>query len=233
MPLETSRAPVSASPLWIIALFIALSEVTAGVASITTNDVARLIFACFAVAFPAVVFGTFIWLLIKHAPKLYAPGQYSKDITPEIYRIGIRRADSMFIGQAVAKSVAPLIGGYEGTEGDAAVARVAEKFAAALDESIITVNLEALKPGARDLSIPSTLESGIQDILNEIYFTLEPAVPVASYDPSWILVDKDGNPYGSMGISWASKRGLVDDPRTINEVGISPGMRLAAVPKRR
>jgi len=107
--LDTSNAPASASPLWIIALFIALSEATAGVAAIITNGVARLIFAVFAVSFPTVVFVVFVWLLVKHAPNLYAPGQYSKDITPEMYRSGIRRDERIFIGRAFAESMAPLL----------------------------------------------------------------------------------------------------------------------------
>jgi hypothetical protein len=72
MPIDVSKAPSAASPLWVIALFIALSEATAGGAAITTNGTTRLIFACFAVAFPSIVFGVFVWLLIKHAPNLYA-----------------------------------------------------------------------------------------------------------------------------------------------------------------
>jgi hypothetical protein len=60
MPINVSRAPAAASPLWIIALFIALSEATAGAAAITTNGVTRIIFACFAVAFPTLVFLVFV-----------------------------------------------------------------------------------------------------------------------------------------------------------------------------
>jgi hypothetical protein len=102
-----------------------------------------MIFACFAVAFPTVVFVVFVWLLIRHAPNLYAPGQYSRDITPEIYRIGISRADSVFFGRAVAESVVPLLGqAGQGEDHDAVVRQVALRFEAAVEESSVTVSLE-------------------------------------------------------------------------------------------
>ena len=234
MPLDSSRAPTSASPLWIIALFIALSEATAGVAAATTDGAARLIFACFAATFPVIVLFVFVWLLVKHAPKLYAPGQYSKEITPEIYRIGISRADSIFIGQAVAKTVVPLLGGDDqGEDRDTAVARLAQRFADAVDESSIVVNLDILKPGAKNLHIPVSLETGIQSMLNEIYFALSSAVEPATYDRSWVLTDDDDNEYSGMGMSWAAEQKLDEDPRTLLEVGILPGSHLTAVPKKR
>jgi hypothetical protein len=232
MPLDISRAPASASPLWVIALFIALSEATAGVAAMTTNGVARLIFACFAVTFPAAVFGVFVWLLVKHAPKLYSPSQYSKEITPEIYRIGISMADSIFIGQAVAKTVVPLLGGDDrGEDHDATVARVARNFTDAVKESSIVVDIGMLKPKAKPLYIPVSMETGIQGVLDEIYFALEPQVEPFKYDQTWVLVDDDGTDYSDMGMSWANKQNLDEDPRTIADVGMLPGSRLMAVAK--
>jgi hypothetical protein len=233
VPLDSSRAPTSASPLWIIALFIALSEATAGAAAAITDGAARLIFACFAATFPVIVLFVFVWLLVKHAPKLYAPGQYSKEITPEIYRIGISRADSIFIGQAVAKTVVPLLGEGQGEDRDTAVARVAQRFADAVDESSIVVNLGVLKPGAKNLHIPVSSDTGIQSVLNEIYFALSPAVEPVTYDRFWVLIDDDNNEYSGMGMSWADEQDLEADPRTILEVGILPGSRLTAVPKKR
>lgn len=232
MPLDVSKAPASASPLWVIALFIALSEATAGAAAITTNGAARLIFACFAVAFPAAVFGVFVWLLIKHAPKLYSPGQYSRDITPEIYRLGISRADSIFLGRAMAETVVPLLGNNsEGDTHDARVEQVVRRFEAAVEESSIIVSLHPLKPNSKLLHLPVSGETKVQALLNEIFFELDPVVEPASYDRSWVLIDEDGRQYTDMGISWAEEHNLMGDNRSISEVGISPGCRLTAIAK--
>jgi hypothetical protein len=54
-PINTTSAPRAPSPLWIIALFIALSEFMAGVAVIATSGRTQMVFAVFAVVFPAVV----------------------------------------------------------------------------------------------------------------------------------------------------------------------------------
>jgi hypothetical protein len=235
MPLDVSKAPSSASPLWVIALFIALSEATAGVAAITTNGTARLIFACFAVAFPSIVFGVFVWLLIKHAPNLYAPGQYSREITPEIYRTGISRADSVFLGRAVAEAVVPFLAEDDkDTARDAAVDQAARRFEAAIQESSVTVSLDLMIPGAEALQIPVTADTAVQSLLDQVYFALPPSIKPGTYGSAWILIGKDNTPYADMGMSWAQKTlNRTRDPRTIADVGILPGDHLAAVVKGR
>jgi len=236
MPLDVSKAPATASPLWIIALFIALSEATAGVAAITTNGSTRLIFACFAVSFPVAVFVVFVWLLIRHAPNLYAPGQYSSDITPEIYRtgigVGISQAQSLFFARAVAETVVPPPGEHSGGEDrDAVVAQVAQRFEAAVAESSVTVSLARLKPGAERLQIPVTEGTRVDSLLDAIYFALEPAVKPFTYEQTWVLIDERGTEYSDMGTEWARRRNLPRDSRPIADVGIVPGSQLTAVAK--
>jgi hypothetical protein len=229
MPIDFSRAPASASPLWIIALFIALSEATAGAAAITTNGVTRLIFACFAVLFPSAVFAVFVWMLVKHAPNLYAPAQYSSEITPEIYRsgIGLSRSESVFLGRVVAEATVPP--GANGEDRDDMVRQVAQRFEAAVKESSVTVSLGNLKPRADLLQIPVAENMEIDHFLNSIYFALSPAVEPFTYGRAWILVDEHGREYTDMGTIWANSRNLPSDLRPITEVGIEPGSRLTAV----
>lgn len=231
MPLDVTRAPASASPLWIIALFIALSEATAGVAAITTDGSARLIFACFAVSFPTIVFAVFVWLLIRHAPNLYAPGQYSKEITPEIYRsgIGISRAESLFLGRAVAETVVPLLEGDEGESREVVVEQVARRFETAVAESSITVRINRIKPGAEALQIPVTEDTTVDSFLDFIYFALRPAVKPFTYRETWVLADEQGSEYSEMGTIWARRQNLASDARHLTEVGIVPGSILTAV----
>jgi hypothetical protein len=219
----------------VIALFIALSEATAGGAAITTNGTTRLIFACFAVAFPSIVFGVFVWLLIKHAPNLYAPGQYSKEITPEIYRAGISRADSAFLGRAVAEAIVPLVAeDDQDTARDAAVEQAARRFETAIQESSVTVSLDLMIPGAEALQIPVTPETPVQSLLDKVYFALPPSIKPGTYGSAWVLIGKDNTSYADMGMSWAQRTlGVTKDPRTVADVGIRPGDYLTAVVKRR
>lgn len=234
MPIDVSKAPSSASPLWIIALFIALSEATAGVAAVVTNGSTRIIFACFAVTFPAVVFAVFVWLLIKHAPNLYAPGQYSRDITPEIYRLGISRDDSILIGRAVAESVVPLFGDkFQEAPHSVVVQEVVDRFEAAVEESSVVVSLKLFKPVSDPLQIAVSSSTRIQSLLDRIYFALKPAVRPFTYGKTWLLIDEHGTEYREMGTLWAEMHGLEDDTRFIDAVGIGPGKHLTAVPMKR
>lgn len=221
--------------MWIIALFIALSEATAGVAAITTSGSARLIFACFAVAFPTLVFVVFIWLLVKHAPKLYAPGQYSSDITPEVYRTGISRADTLFLGRAVAKTVAPLLGGADGGEAaqEAVVEQVARRFEAAVEESIVEVNLFPLTADSEPLQIPATRQTQVDQLLDKIWWGLRPrGVRAFTFGTDWSLRNSsDGTEYTDVGTAWAKRNGLDRDTRPIGDVGITPGSHLDAIVK--
>lgn len=232
MPLDVSRAPGAASPLWIIALFIALSEATAGVAAITTNGVARLVFACFAVSFPVVVFTIFVWLLIRHAPKLYAPGQYSSDITPEIYRLGLSPSESSFLGHAVAETVVPLLKSKDdGEDRREAVERVARRFEAAIERASVTVSLNQLKPGAEDLQIPVSERTNVDAFLDMIYFSLKPTIKPFTYNISWVLKDEYGKEYTDIGSSWARQGDAIGDSRPLVKVGILQGSKLEAVRK--
>jgi len=229
MPIDVTKAPATASPLWVIALFIALSEVTAGVAAATTNGTARLIFACFAVAFPSAVFIAFVWLLVHHAPKLYPPGQYSREITPEIYRAGISQTDYKVIARAVAKAVIPEIGENSGRpDREDALDQVAHRFEEAVEESSVFVTLTPpLISSTQTLQIPVTEETTVGWLLDAIYWAIQPAVKPFTYGKEWMLYDgTEGKGYGRIGTQWAEQQGLIDDSRPIVKIGIMPGSRL-------
>jgi hypothetical protein len=236
MPLDVTKAPSMASPLWIVALFIALSEATAGFAAITTNGVARMIFTCFATGFPVLVFTAFIWLLVQHTPKLYSPGQYSKEITPEVFRTGIQisHAESINLGRAVAAALAPLL--WEGTDEDVLAAgarKIAQSFEEAVVESSVTIVLSYLKPGTRDLRIPVTEDTTVTDLLDGVYLALVPWASPDSYQQTWTLLNEKGEEIPATGARWAKDRGMLRDERLISHAGIFPGNTLTAIAKGR
>lgn len=230
MPLDTGKAPTSASPLWIIALFIALSEVTAGAASITTSGATRMIFACFAVSFPVVVFVVFIWLLIEHAPKLYAPGQYSQEITPEVYRTGISRVDTTLLSRAVARTV--VLSDAENGQGseDLQIERAARIFEEVFEESSIEIEVSPKGYTDSPLKIPVTSETQVSEFLDQIWFDLRGAVKPFTYGRSWVIINpSDGALYTDIGRTWANERKIFSDVRPITEIGILPGTKLKVV----
>ncbi len=216
------------SPLWVIALFIALSEATAGISAITTNGTTRLIFAYFAVVFPVLIFAAFIWLLIRYTDKLYAP----KDWPIEAYQVAAKRDEQQVLSKAIAMSIAPLLPKAVANR-EAAVEQVGRNFDVAVREQSVTVILDELKPGADELQIPVTERTRVDQFLNDIYFGLFPAVRAWTYGKSWTLEDSQGKVYSEMGTAWGDAHGLTRDTRRITEVGILPGyrMKVKAIPK--
>ena len=234
MSLDVSNAPAGASPLWIIALFIALSEATAGTAAIVTDGMARLIFGVFAAAFPVLVLGVFVWLLVRHAPKLYPPGQYSKEITPEIYRVGITgitRAESRLFARAVAETIVPLAGEDGQADRLAEVESAAQRFELAVATSSVTVSLHRVRAGQPDLQIAVSEDTTVSSFIGMIWAALYPAVEPDSFGRTWRLADERGGELPLMGIPWARAHRMIRDERPVSEVGIFPGAGLAAVPQ--
>jgi hypothetical protein len=233
MALNTSRAASGASPLWIIALFIALSEVTAGVAAITTDGAARLIFAIFAVSFPVVVLTCFAWLLVAHTPKLYPPDQYSNDISPERFAAGVRTGISKdnfdFLGHVMLEALVDSnsIGGSGERTADEAKSNLIERFEASARERAITVDLSAIAKGAPEFLFPADDVSTVSDLLNNIYFALAPNVGPFEYLSSWVLRREDGEILDQVR---SGREALEVDMRTLTDVGIEPGERLVVEP---
>ena len=140
-PINTTSAPRAPSPLWIIALFIALSEFMAGVAAIATSGTTQMIFAVFAVIFPALVLILFVWLLLTHPANLYSPGQYTAGTTVETYVRALTRENRDEATQlreafsaVVAATAEP---GFEEADRRTAVAEILADFS---EHSFVTVD---------------------------------------------------------------------------------------------
>lgn len=100
---------MSRSPLGIIALFIVLVY---GVAALVTtfagslNALEKLPLIYFLVFFPVLVLVAFVWLIIKHTPKLYSPSDFKNE---ENY-IRMQLSVATSLSAAVAKSPEPNVG---------------------------------------------------------------------------------------------------------------------------
>jgi hypothetical protein len=228
--INTAEAPASPSPLWIIALFIALSEVVAGVAAITTDGTTRLIFAIFAVTFPIVVLASFVWLLLKHPGNLYSPWQYTAQTSVESYVSALRRERRDFttvIGAALTEAVTTAVEPRDAQDGGRdpkeVRARVEDAFADAVQRNSIAVDPSMFLPGADPVTFAVGPETTVQDLLDSVYFALQPAVEPYSYGRSWVLSDAELRPLPEIPSSRSKRVG-----RKLSEVGLEPGATLVA-----
>ena len=82
---------LSRNPLGLIALFVVLVEAIAGYAAVSEalSDSQRSILVWFVILYPVLVFASFVYLVIKHPAKLYAPGDFA-DQTHFMEALGIK-----------------------------------------------------------------------------------------------------------------------------------------------
>jgi hypothetical protein len=236
--LNTSDAPRYPSPLWIIALFIALSETTTGVAAIVTEGAIALIFTIFAVTFPLVVLSVFIWLLLNHPGNLYSPWQYPQGTSIEGYVAALSRETrrtTVVLGAAIGEAVATAAAA-DYARSDIPAKRddirrmAADTFDKAVSQSSITVDRSRFFGAVEPVHIPVASDTTVDELLDSIFFTLSPSVEPFTYNKSWVLADSDLVPRNAMGTLWAQRQGRQRDERSLADAGMIPGSTLIAVP---
>ncbi len=237
MPDVSKPQPSASSPLAIIALFIGLSEATAGAGAIGTDGTSRLILSVFAVTFPLLVFGVFVWLVLNHPGNLYRPDQFTETTTIDAFVGGLRRqtlASQAVLESAIADAVSAAITAHD-EGGDATpagiVATVDRAVALAVRQGGITVLRDQIVPGAKPITLPVSEETTVQDLLDAIWFSFDGAVPPFTYGRQWWLALEDGTGFPEIGGPWAKRhRGLAVDERLLASVGIRAGMSVVAKP---
>src|SRR3954451_22299629 len=78
-------SPRNLNPLWIISLFLGLSEVTSGVAATQVDGASRASFTLFAIIFPSGVAIAFFAILWRKPQVLYAPRDFPKHLDARAY----------------------------------------------------------------------------------------------------------------------------------------------------
>lgn len=233
---DISHAQANPSPLRIIALFIGLSEAIAGGAAVATGGAPRMIFAIFAVCFPLVVLGVFIWILLEHPANLYSPGQYTSQTTIESYARTLsrqRRDESLVFQRAISEaSTAMAEAAQEGAPTpDALRERVETIFEHAVEEGTLTIDRSKLIEGAEPIQLPVSSHTTVQELLDSVYFSIASAVKPFTYNKSWILADESLTPLTEMGTRWAKRKAAMSaDHRKIADIGIKPAATLSVLP---
>lgn len=227
---NTQNAPNSASPLWIIALFIALCEVMAGVAAVVSDGVPQMIFAVFAVSFPIGVLGVFVWLLLEHPANLYSPAQYTDETPIGTFAAVLNRqsrANSIVYSHAIGEAIASATE-VPGPDETWSVDALREHIAVAIDRGVENRSVSIVRPDGLDpVHIPVTDETTVGELLDSIYLEIAPLVRPYTYGESWLLVGENGTTLDRIGTSWAQRGGRSRDERPLATVGIAPGMTFA------
>jgi len=233
----TAAQGLARNPLGIIALFIVLIY---GFAALTlgfnphleSGERAPLVW--FLVSFPVAVLVLFGWLVSRHNEKLYAPSDYRSDDS------FLRRKEQTEKHTAQATANQELIKAKvlevvkEHSElnqgGVDAFDKIADQLAKEIDEAT-TITIDATKflnqPGAV-FTYPIAAFDCLAQLTNAIYFELSPSVRAYHYGDSWVLRNKaTGDIIKNIRMLAQLPPGRpLDDPRSLGEVGITPGSTL-------
>ncbi len=92
--LGASGLPKATTPLWVISLFVPLTEVMSGIAATQTSGSIQVALTAFVIAFPLLIAGAFFAFLWFRPHHLYAPSEYQGTKVKEYVDAMRRRVES-------------------------------------------------------------------------------------------------------------------------------------------
>jgi hypothetical protein len=238
------RAAGIKNPIGIIALFLGLAEVTAGVAAIRASGWVQGMFAVFSVALPIAVgcvFFTFLW---KKPFVLYAPADYPAhtpvgafvDAVTSNYAREVQIVDSA-VAAAAEQIVTAVVARAPAAEASIDKKSLIETAKATARDEVesrtILIDTGGIHPDAPEETLRFSVDARTQvgTLTNFVYFAIAEYVQTYQYGKQWLLRDTNtGTAYLDMGRQWARAHGKKRDDRTLADVGIGPGARLEVVP---
>ncbi|MER6735713.1 hypothetical protein [Streptomyces puniciscabiei] len=232
------------NPLWIISLFLGLSETTVGIAAALSNGWVQGALAAFAVTFPVLVSGAFFSILWKKPEVLYAPGDFPEHVPVSAYVDGMRHgsvANAELLKAVVRDTLEDVIPTtLSQTVTPQQVAQLVDQAVASAHEGIanrmLSVDLSAVHPDFRDFKTQFPLAEGatVSDFLDRLWAIMRDHVRPYTYGTHWVLIDRRSNHiFRDIGSTWAQDHfGQPDDDRPLKDIGFRVDMDLAVLPLR-
>lgn len=221
-------------PLWVISLFLGLSELTVGVATTQATGWVQGMLAIFAVAFPILVATAFFLILWRRPPVLYAPREFGGEVNVTEYVKAMdtfNRRSLEIVGTAVAATVESVGPSMERLGMNAKEAReILAQVADAPRRVAVNVDLTVFDPSFGVREFPVDHRTTVSDLLDNIWLSVSEHVPSYSFGELWALRDEtSGVEFVHIGRSWARANLKGDtDYRKLSAVGISRGTQLKA-----
>jgi hypothetical protein len=240
------------TPLWVVSLFVSLTETVLGIGVIQTTGGIQVALTVFVMVFPLLIAGAFFAILWHKPYVFYSPSEYAQqDVRQYVEAMQSRsRIDSKLFPEiehvvrsqlsssAVITELTETISRKAGDRMEGQIAKILSSVAdrtveSIQDENFLTVDSRKLVGEDGSIwRIPYSRYVTTSELLDNIWFLLdEYGVPPYEYGVIWALRDKTtGRILKDMGRTWASNHGKSFDKRPLSEVGIMPGMYLEAIP---
>ncbi|MEV5721092.1 hypothetical protein AB0L41_45120 [Amycolatopsis mediterranei] len=222
--------------MWIISLFLAVSETTVGVAATQATAWVQGLFALSATVFPLLVSGAFFAVRWKKPQVFYAPKDFPEHVTVPDFVEGLHRtapADLEQVGGIVRNtltSVLPAILAQQvpAQEVEAMVSEAVSTVGETLRNWSLVIDLRAVDAGASKVEWIIHDRMSVSGLLNSLWLEhLHKVVPAYTYPHSWVLMDPlTGKIFDQMGSQWVGPGPRDPDNRSLAQVGIYPGMEL-------
>ncbi len=243
---QLAKRPIT--PLWIIALFISLTETVLGVAVIQTDGDIQVALTAFVVVFPLLIALAFFLILWNRPVVLYPPTEFPGtgvwDYRKATQRSG-RDEEALYAGilEAIQSTFASeeIVSELTGTVTAAATRDpedhikgvLLEKAKEALERirksNFLTIDSRPML-GSQEGTVSQIVyapDLTVDELLSVIRYSIDPRPALPAYGKLWALRDGDTkNVFKRLGPAWS---GLKADTRTLEQVGISAGMHLEVV----
>ncbi|MCA1600651.1 MAG: hypothetical protein LC776_03050 [Acidobacteria bacterium] len=231
----SGQAPRILNPIWLISLFVGLTEVTTGIAATQTSGWTQKIFTIFSVLFPSMVASLFFLILWKKPAVLYAPGDYTEQTSVSTFASALSSSANRnyatiesVIQSTIETILPPLLEGSNSTDRKSVVNKAVAAAHRDLLNRIIEVDLSSIYGTSQEpLRIPVSDSSTVSEVLNQVWRSIAEYFDPFTINKDWFIVDSStGAVLDKMGAEWARKNlGTEWDYRLIGEVGITPGAR--------
>lgn len=226
------------NPLWIISLFLGVSETTVGIAATQINGWIQGLLAVYATLFPLLVSGAFFAIVWKKPEVLYAPGDFPEHVPVPEFVHGMHRgaAGDLDLISSVLRdtleSVLPAVLTPEISEGDVetVVNKAVSTAQTDLESRAIRIDLRLIASDLGQIEWLINSSTTVSEMLDSLWSELRDHFPPFTYNAKWVLVDRQSlESFDEMGNRWAEAHGLSRDGRLLSDVGINPGAELVAV----
>lgn len=232
-----SHPPRVLSPLWVISLFLGMSEVAVTIAVTQADGWIQALLAIFAVVFPTLVAAVFFYILWYDNKILYAPRDFAEGTTVTEYAQAMgrtaRRTVNIMVESALRSERERIneqlvkLGATEAQRDE-----VLPSVNHAPRAKFITVNFSTFAHKTSTMDFPIHETSTVTDLLDTVYFAMPESVETFSYLRTWVLQDDaTGQLYDKIGTFYARRHlGTDRDFRLLKDVDIRPGASVTAVP---
>lgn len=240
------------TPLWVISLFVSLTEAFLSIAVTQTSGTIQLALTIFVIVFPlltAIGFFAVLWYKPLH---FYAPTEYGKKLSPrelaevfapkrnldesKLYEDIQSTIRSTLTSKEIISKLSETVAKGAGKKIEEQVASVLISAADKTVEKIGTSNFltidstQLLNQNGKIWRVPYEQFATIDDLLDDIWFSLTPYIPSYTYGEKWVLYNKKtGTVLKDIGYRWAAAHSEHRDNRSLQEVGITPGTRLEII----